>query len=148
MKWSFWIRSSDIDLGGVLLRQTHMGFAETRLMRGHMMFGMSINQSQQTVVMCVHSLCNSSLVTGLHLRCSSCHWGSTAENFWCPSWSWLLRLAPANLMKAWLFLLGCATVADWCLLSCHYWTRLWYPDNYRLKSPKELLLNRSTSPIS
>ena len=62
-----------VDLGGVLLRQTHMGFAETRLMRGHMMFGMSINQSQQTVVMCVHSLCNSSLVTGLHLRCSSCH---------------------------------------------------------------------------
>jgi hypothetical protein len=41
----------------------------------------------------------------------------TAENFWCPSWFWLLLLTHADLVEAWLFLLGHATPAHTCLLS-------------------------------
>ena len=40
--------SADTDARGVLLTQTHNG--EARLMGGHVIFGRSINRTQQTVV--------------------------------------------------------------------------------------------------
>lgn len=41
----------------------------------------------------------------------------TAENVsWCPWWSWSLLLTSVHVAEGWLFLLGCATTDNVCLL--------------------------------
>jgi hypothetical protein len=91
-------------------------FAEARPVRGYMVFGKSVNRTQQTVTIQLHS---SLLVLRLHWS-SLCERGM-AEN---SSWSWSLPLTPADLVDAWQFLLDRATTADSCFLSWHHWTGL------------------------
>jgi hypothetical protein len=94
----------------------------------------------------------------------------TTKNSWDPWWPWFLLLTYADSAKPWLFLLGCATPADSCLLPQLYQTRLlvyswsvckWmelpllthelncgFPDKADGICSKEQFLSRSTSPVS
>jgi len=147
------------DSCGVLLRKTHVLRQDTWWgmgLMGHMMFGGSINRTQQTVT----GACRASFATLLHLVERG-----MAKNFWCPCWSCFLLLTQADSAEAWLFLLSSATTADlwtgwiagvcveclWvhraasaesCGLNC------WFPDNADGICSKGQVLNRSTSLVS
>jgi len=121
--------------GSVMWCRLMWCFADLRPVGGHVIFGEGINRTQQTVRgTCIASfamLHRSRVFTSLR----------EAQQSTSPG----IPLTGANSAEAWLFLLYCAMLL-------HVWypntTDLdcWYPDNGDWNCPKELLLNRPTSP--
>jgi hypothetical protein len=95
-------------------------FTEARHAGGHVMFGESKNRTQGTVMGQRFSLTSS----GLHFV-----EGGTAENFWCPRWSWsLLQIWRRSGCFCWVVppLLICVCYPDTTELDC------WYPDKQEM----------------
>jgi len=138
----------------VLLKQT--------LEREHVMFTKSINTTPQTMRerSCIGSPCNA-LMVFTDLCLSWLHWEKhTRERLLV---FWLLLAASSDSCqfgRALQFLSDQAAATDLCLVFAEWTGQLllacvwcfglhcWYPDNKDWYWPKELLLNRSTSPRS
>ena len=96
-------------------------FAETRPMRGQVIFRGSINSTQQWRLACIALQQCFVALTSLSLLIFVER--SMAENFCCPCFPWSFLLIRANSAEAWLFLLGPTTTADmFALLTLSKWT--------------------------
>jgi hypothetical protein len=135
-KWKFLVLSCDANSHGVFCwGRLKWCFAEARPVGEHVIFGESINRTQQTVMGCLHGIALQHFVDLASSLTEARH----------PSWFWslLCRFSGGLAVSA-----GChTTTADSCLVSWHYWTGLRLSWRTEIENaPKELLLNRSTSP--